>query len=274
MSIYTHTKFKKLFTFVLLSTAVACINPHHDEDYLVLLQAEDMNPIEHSPKTPDLKISQYWFSHQVQKGESLYSISKKYNVDIKSIKQINKIKRNQIYFGHSLRIPKLSKLSSDKSDISDLWDSEYAQTLAKESLLFGKKSNTKGSCLRGVRIALTRSMQKLGMFPEKQRLFLGESAHFFKDWAINNVKELCDQYRLIPVEGHQPYPIHPGLIYVYHKGRCGFSKKYGHVETVVSTKPTMLCSDNCRILKSKSCKPDLILAPCKSCPNNNFYSAG
>ena len=256
---------KMLFVSCLVTS---CINPQHDEDYFFL---EAINENQQKIPSPinepnDLKISEYWFSHQVQKGETLGQIARKYGVDLKSISKINKLKGHRIYYGHNLRIPKLSKQSSDNSDIREIWDSEYAQILAKESFLYGKKFNTKGSCLRGVRIALTKSLQQLGMFPENQRLFLGESAHFFKDWAINNVRELCDQYKLVPVTSKASYPIHPGLIYVYHKGRCGFSKKYGHVETVVSSEPAMVCSDNCRIIKNKGCEPDLILAPCKHCP--------
>tara|TARA_A100001011_G_scaffold183133_1_gene192031 strand:+ start:4906 stop:5739 length:834 start_codon:yes stop_codon:yes gene_type:complete len=43
--------------------------------------------------------------HLVQKGDTLYSISKKYKVDIKSLVQENKLENNTIFLGQNLIIP-------------------------------------------------------------------------------------------------------------------------------------------------------------------------
>ena len=43
--------------------------------------------------------------HQVQKGDTLYSISKKYQVDLELIVQENKIENNTIFLGQNLIIP-------------------------------------------------------------------------------------------------------------------------------------------------------------------------
>ena len=43
--------------------------------------------------------------HQVQKGDTLYSISKKYQVDLKRLAQENKIENNTIFLGQNLIIP-------------------------------------------------------------------------------------------------------------------------------------------------------------------------
>ena len=43
--------------------------------------------------------------HLVQKGDTLYSISKKYNVDIKSLVQENQLENNTIFLGQNLIIP-------------------------------------------------------------------------------------------------------------------------------------------------------------------------
>ena len=43
--------------------------------------------------------------HQVQKGDTLYSISKKYQVDLQLIVQENKIEDNNIFLGQNLIIP-------------------------------------------------------------------------------------------------------------------------------------------------------------------------
>ena len=49
--------------------------------------------------TSDLKI------HQVQKGDTLYSISKKYKVELQLLVQENKIENNTIFLGQNLIIP-------------------------------------------------------------------------------------------------------------------------------------------------------------------------
>jgi LysM repeat protein len=43
--------------------------------------------------------------HIVQKGDTLYSISKKYKVDIKSLVQENQLENNTIFLGQNLIIP-------------------------------------------------------------------------------------------------------------------------------------------------------------------------
>ena len=45
--------------------------------------------------------------HKVQKGETLYSISKKYKVDLQLLIQENKIENNTIFLGQNLFIPQL-----------------------------------------------------------------------------------------------------------------------------------------------------------------------
>ena len=44
-------------------------------------------------------------AHLVQKGDTLYSISKKYKVDIKSLVQENQLENNTIFLGQNLIIP-------------------------------------------------------------------------------------------------------------------------------------------------------------------------
>lgn len=218
------------------------------------------------------RIADHWFSYKVTKGDTLGKISRQYHVTTNALRKANKIRGNKIYVGQHLIIPSVSKNSSYTSDVelASIWDYELAEQLAKESYLFGSKRSSTGRCLMGVRIALTRSMQKLGLLPGRTRLHMGRSAHLFKSWAINNVELLCTKYKLVPIVGNSSRPSFPGLIYVYHRGRCGFSKRYGHVETIVAANPTMACSDNCRIIKDHSCKPDLILAPCKYCPETGL----
>ena len=51
------------------------------------------------------KISKTKRVHTVLKGDTLYSISKKYNAPLDEIIQFNKIKNQTIYLGQSINIP-------------------------------------------------------------------------------------------------------------------------------------------------------------------------
>lgn len=51
------------------------------------------------------KKEQYQIIHQVEKGDTLFSISKKYNVEIQTIIDENDIKNKTIYMGQKIRIP-------------------------------------------------------------------------------------------------------------------------------------------------------------------------
>ena len=56
-------------------------------------------------ETQSTPIIAYEKVHQVQKGDTLYSISKKYQVDLQLIVQENKIENNTIFLGQNLIIP-------------------------------------------------------------------------------------------------------------------------------------------------------------------------
>lgn len=226
------------------------------------------NPYYFDPKHMKASIANEWFSHRVRSGDTLGRIARKYRVSLGSLKRVNKLKSDLIRVGRFLKIPGVvvSKDGQEALTISDFWDTELAQLLAKESKTYATSRKSLGACLKGVRIALTNSLKKVGFLGEEDRLYLGGSAHQFKTWAMDNIRELCHRYKLVPIVESRSIPQYPGLIYVYHRGRCGFSKRYGHVETVVSVDPiTIACSDNCRVVK-RSCMPDLVLAPCKHCP--------
>jgi flagellum-specific peptidoglycan hydrolase FlgJ len=56
-------------------------------------------------ETQSTPVIAYEKVHQVQKGDTLYSISKKYQVDLQLIVQENKIENNTIFLGQNLIIP-------------------------------------------------------------------------------------------------------------------------------------------------------------------------
>ena len=62
--------------------------------------------------------------------------------------------------------------------------------------------------------------------------------------------------------------MYDGLVFLYAKGRCGFSHRHGHVEILSDADSRLVCSDHCRVLPQKiKCQPDMILAPVHTCPS-------
>ena len=52
--------------------------------------------------------------HTVEKGETLYSISKKYDISIEKIKELNNINNNAISIGQNILIENKSEIEEEK----------------------------------------------------------------------------------------------------------------------------------------------------------------
>ena len=63
-------------------------------------------PVSSSPPVVKVSYRISYIKHIVKKGETLYRISKKYNIPVEEIRRINNIKGNQIKAGQVLKIPK------------------------------------------------------------------------------------------------------------------------------------------------------------------------
>ena len=165
-------------------------------------------------------------------------------------------------------------------------DYVFAQKLAIASREYASYRNSRGLCLRGVRIALnsvlkdymegmlpTRNLHKLPHdlemknVPKRRRVGSpGRSAEGFKRWAVKNPVAMCVTLGLgeLSKRGKKDPDLMRGSILVYGRGRCGFHRKFGHIEIVVNEETKEVCSDHCRVL-APYCKPDLILIPVRSC---------
>jgi LysM repeat protein len=77
---------------------------HHDSSIIsVIVKISDVEPIKE--KIANANTSTV-IKHKVKQGQSLYSISRKYNVSVDKIKKVNKLKSNLIKPGKVLVIPK------------------------------------------------------------------------------------------------------------------------------------------------------------------------
>ena len=147
---------------------------------------------------------------------------------------------------------------------------------------------SRGLCMRGVHFALNRAYSR---DPNRWTFHAGDlsvdriqsslsnkksshapmrSAEHFHKWASQNPVSLCRNLGLVDITHIQSQlPSQKGLIHVYPKGECGFSRKYGHIEAIVDDEGTQACSDHCRLTaestKRANCKPSMILAPVTDC---------
>ena len=165
-------------------------------------------------------------------------------------------------------------------------DYGFAQKLALASKDFASYRKGRGLCLMGVRIALNTVLKDYmeGMLPTRNLHLLphdlemtqvsrkrtvgspGRSADTFKRWATKNPVAMCVTLGLgeLTKRIDKNPPLIRGSILVYGRGRCGFHRKFGHIEIVVDEETKEVCSDHCRVL-TPYCRPDLILIPVRSC---------
>ncbi len=142
-----------------------------------------------------------------------------------------------------------------------------------------KKTNRQ--CMKWVRIAISKLMGNpsldLNSLPSdpgsnlKKQVHAGRSSEGFIKWALNNPISLCKNLKLANVTEHPELASQEGVIHLYAKSSCGFSRRYGHAEVLTNSKLGIACSDHCRTI-SRPCNPDLVLAPvlhCESLANND-----
>ena len=97
-----------------LKKAGYATDPKYPDKLISLIERFDLDKFDHKKKnkkkseTPSLAEKAEKKSvktHQVIKGDTLYSISKKYNIDLETLVQKNQIIDNAIFLGQDLIIP-------------------------------------------------------------------------------------------------------------------------------------------------------------------------
>ncbi|MGX3011220.1 transglycosylase SLT domain-containing protein [Helicobacter sp. 23-1044] len=79
--------------------------PPNGDEYDVYLPYEKLLNFKKNFKPRKADLSKFYIVYMVQKGDSLYSISRRYNVSIDTIKNTNNLKKSQIAINQKLMIP-------------------------------------------------------------------------------------------------------------------------------------------------------------------------
>jgi LysM repeat protein len=144
-----------------------------DEQHIEVVQKAKQKPVKEIVSTTQLtettttttkeKSSQSTIYHSVQKGETLFSISKKYAVSIDNIKEINSLKNSSIFKGQRLLISQQTVIENTQTEIIQSKNietlatdkSDFAQTeqkIATENKLLNNGTHivTKGETLQSI----------------------------------------------------------------------------------------------------------------------------
>ncbi|MBI2602981.1 MAG: hypothetical protein HYW48_07990 [Deltaproteobacteria bacterium] len=162
-------------------------------------------------------------------------------------------------------------------------DHQGGKTLASLTKKQIRRNRPQGKCLRWVRIALTkykwqreqdkRKSKRTFSFHSLPRdshpfakniLSPGRSAADFMGWALQNPASLCTELGLANITDLPYHTTFDGMVFVYGRGKCGFHRRWGHIEVVTNAEKKEVCSDHCRKLQP-DCKPDIVLAPVTHC---------
>lgn len=79
--------------------------PPHGNEYDVYLPYDKLLSFKQNFKPKKADLSKFYIVYRVQKGDSLYGISHRYNVSIDTIKNTNNLKKNKIAINQKLIIP-------------------------------------------------------------------------------------------------------------------------------------------------------------------------
>tara|TARA_B100000085_G_scaffold257859_1_gene259462 strand:- start:547 stop:1440 length:894 start_codon:yes stop_codon:yes gene_type:complete len=93
-----------------LKKAGYATDPKYPEKLISLIERFELNKfdLKKPKKTEEISLDGYETNrqiHNVSKGDTLYSISKKYEISLESLIKINKIENQTIYLGQKLKIP-------------------------------------------------------------------------------------------------------------------------------------------------------------------------
>ena len=93
-----------------LKKAGYATDPKYPEKLISLIERFELNKfdLKKPKKTEEMSFDGYETNrqiHNVIKGDTLYSISKKYEISLESLIKINKIENQTIYLGQKLKIP-------------------------------------------------------------------------------------------------------------------------------------------------------------------------
>ena len=93
-----------------LKKAGYATDPKYPEKLISLIERFELNKfdLKKSKKTEEISFDVFQINrqiHNVSKGDTLYSISRKYEISLESLIKINKIENQTIYLGQKLKIP-------------------------------------------------------------------------------------------------------------------------------------------------------------------------
>ncbi len=98
---------------------------------------------------PKVKSSNTYITHTVKRGETLYLLSRKYDVTVTEISKLNKLKRTSLELGQKLKIPKKGTVINNQDIIEPTEEEQKNVTIEKSTGTADVKVNVKNNKLLG-----------------------------------------------------------------------------------------------------------------------------
>ncbi len=154
--------------------------------------------------------------------------------------------------------PKAKGSTSKPPAFMSIYSPQRGKSLANASWKQGKGKKSSGSCLRGVRLAISASISPGFYTGSPGASQFGQYARSHRAWMAARHLQV---YAASEAGAPKPSQFPVGTIMVYSAGRCGFNPTWGHVEVVVNK--STACSDFCRSWNASKCAPDTVIIPRK-----------
>lgn len=165
-----------------------------------------------------------YYIHKVNKGETLYSISRKYNVKVSSIINENPEAKNKLRSGDIIKVPKqnIIKENITKNKVSNEESFKYHTVLKHETLymlskkynisidsikIFNPEIKTKG-LLEGMVLRLPKFSKKISLnYQLKDSIKLDSTLFYKKDTNICDINVPINSYRVVNVAVLLPFTL-------------------------------------------------------------------
>ncbi len=98
---------------------------------------------------PKVKPNNTYITHTVKRGETLYLLSRKYDVTVTEISKLNKLKRTSLELGQKLKIPKKETVINNQDIIEPTEEEQKNVTIEKSTGTADVKVNVKNNKLLG-----------------------------------------------------------------------------------------------------------------------------
>lgn len=135
-------------TILDLGQIIKVPSKHHAVEVAELKPKVEQNTIPKIVNNPKVKANTFT-THTVKRGETLYLLSRKYDVSVTEISKLNNLKRTRLELGQKIKIPKKGTVINNQDIIEPTEEEQKNVTVEKSTGTADVKVNVKNNKLLG-----------------------------------------------------------------------------------------------------------------------------